>query len=89
MREHLGVGFTGKNPHPACARLWGNNLSPMETRKIYIDYAITIISASDFYVSNTSVSPDADLITIDTTSPLPLTMLCPPPLSPPCHHMGL
>jgi hypothetical protein len=42
--------------------------SLMETRKICIDYAITITSASDFYVSNTSVSSDADLITIDATS---------------------
>jgi hypothetical protein len=89
MREHLGVGFTGKNPYPACARLWGNNLSPMETRKIYIDYAITIISASDFYVSNTSVSPDEDLITTDTTSSPPLTLSRPLPLSPPCRCMGL
>jgi hypothetical protein len=28
----------------------------IETHKIHIDYAITIISASSFYVSNTSVS---------------------------------
>jgi hypothetical protein len=28
----------------------------METHKVYIDYVITIISALDFYVSNTSVS---------------------------------
>jgi hypothetical protein len=26
MREHLGVGFTGENSHPACAHRWGNNL---------------------------------------------------------------
>jgi hypothetical protein len=24
--EHLGVGLTGENPCPACARRWGNNL---------------------------------------------------------------
>jgi hypothetical protein len=28
----------------------------IETHKIYIDYAITIILASGFYISNTSVS---------------------------------
>jgi hypothetical protein len=63
--------------------------SPMETRKIYIDYAITINSALDCYVSNTLVSPDEDLITIDATSSMLSTLLHPPPLSPPCHHIGL
>jgi hypothetical protein len=43
----------------------------METHKIYIDYAITIISASYFYVSNALVSPDVDLIATDATSSLP------------------
>jgi hypothetical protein len=28
----------------------------IETHKMHIDYAITIISASSFYISNTSVS---------------------------------
>jgi hypothetical protein len=68
MCKHLRVGFTDENPHPACARWWGNNLIIVEKCKIYIDYAITIISASDFYVTNMSVSPDEDLITIDITS---------------------
>jgi hypothetical protein len=28
----------------------------IKTHKLYIDYVITIISASDFYVTNTSIS---------------------------------
>jgi hypothetical protein len=61
----------------------------METHKIYIDYAITIISASYFYVSNALVSPDVDLIATDATSSLPLILSHPSPLSPPHHRMAL
>jgi hypothetical protein len=82
MREHLRVGFTGENPYPASARPWGNNLVVDGKCKIYIDYAITIISATYFYVTNTSVSPCEDLITIDATSSAPSTLF------PPCHRMG-
>jgi hypothetical protein len=61
----------------------------METHKIYIDYAITIISASYFYVSNALVSPDVDLIATDATSSLPSILSHPSPLSPPHHRMAL
>jgi hypothetical protein len=83
MLKHLDVGFTGKNPHPAYAPRWGNNIIVDGKYKINIDYAITIISASDFYITNTSVSPDEDLITIDATSSTPSTLF------PPCRCMGL
>jgi hypothetical protein len=61
----------------------GNNLIVDGKHKINIDYAITIISTSDFYVTNTSVLPDEDLITVDATSTAPSTLF------PPCRRMGL
>jgi hypothetical protein len=89
MCEHLSVGFTSENPRPAYARRGEITSLLMETHKIYMDYAITIISTSDCYVSNTLVSPDEDLITIDAISFVPSTLLRPMPLSPPCRRMGL
>jgi hypothetical protein len=61
----------------------------METHKRYIDYVITVISTSSFYVSKTSVSPDVDLITTDATSSLPSSLSRPLPLSAPHHHIGM
>jgi hypothetical protein len=40
----------------------------VETHKRYLDYVITLISTSSFYVSKTSVSPNADLIATDATT---------------------
>jgi hypothetical protein len=40
----------------------------VKTHKRYIDYVITMISTSSFYISKTSFSLDADLIATDTTT---------------------